>query len=60
MSYLSMIERAEKNIESDDPILKARGFEARDIIRAINKIIEEDGEDKTDGEVVDEIYQLIN
>jgi|TARA_B110000881_G_scaffold221682_1_gene253406 hypothetical protein len=55
-----MISAAEKKIESDDPILKARGFEARDLIRTINKLIEIDGEKMTDGELVDEIYQTIN
>tara|TARA_R110002050_G_scaffold190036_1_gene324663 strand:+ start:28 stop:198 length:171 start_codon:yes stop_codon:yes gene_type:complete len=55
-----MLGEAERKMESDDPTLRAIGFGQMHVIKAINKLIQIDGEKMTDGELVDEIYQLIN
>jgi len=55
-----MLGESERKMESEDPTLRAIGFGQMNVIKAINQLIQIDGEKMTDGELVDEIYQLIN
>lgn len=55
-----MKEEAHELINFGDSIEKAEGFGMMRVIEAIDHIIEIKGEDATDGEIVDLIYELIN
>ena len=55
-----MKEQAHELINFGNSREKAEGFGMMRVIEAIDKIIEIKGEDATDGEVVDLIYELIN
>lgn len=55
-----MREQAYELINFGDSKEKAEGFGMMRVIEAIDHIIEIKGEDATDGEIVDLIYELIN
>ena len=57
---LIMKEQAYELINFGTSREKAEGFGMMRVIEAIDKIIAIEGEDATDGEVVDLIYELIN
>ena len=57
---LIMKEQAYELINFGNSREKAEGFGMMRVIEAIDKIIEIEGEDATDGEIVDLIYELIN
>ena len=55
-----MKEQANELINFGNSKEKAEGFGMMRVIEAVNHLIEIDGEDATDGEIVDLIYELIN
>lgn len=52
--------QAEELINQANAIDQAEGYGMMRVIKAINHLIEIDGEIATDGETVDLIYELIN
>lgn len=52
--------QAQALIDFGDSLEQAEGFGMMRVIEAIDHIIEIKGEDATDGEIVDLIYELIN
>ena len=55
-----MKEQAHELINLGNSKEKAEGFGMMRVIEAIDHIIEIKGEDATDGEIIDLIYELIN
>lgn len=55
-----MKEQAHELINLGNSREQAEGYGMMRVIDAINQLIEIDGEDATDGEIVDLIYELIN
>jgi hypothetical protein len=55
-----MKEQANELINFGNSKEKAEGFGMMRVIEAVNHIINISGEDATDGEIVDLIYELIN
>lgn len=56
----TMKEQAEELIDLGNSREQAEGYGMMRVIEAIDHIIEIKGEDATDGEIVDLIYELIN